>query len=392
MQEKIKPNILIISPFFPPDKTVASLRMGSLSNYLSKKGYNVAILTNKRTQTTENIELSFFYVDASDEKNISFKKQRLQTKKNKQNYEIAFRNVVSKFSPNIILISGSPFYNFDLAKTAKEMNIPVILDFRDPWIFDFRGIENILSTQKIYHRLHHFKDERNAIKNASAVVMVTEGWCNNYKKIYSPWKDKFYVIENGFDEEALSKIPDKVTQPNETFTIGVFGKFAYYSKKYTLKLLTALSDIGTENVKILQIGDQESIVEKLMDEKNLDHQFFSSTGFIDYTEGIRKLKQMDAFLIVDNRMNALGTKIYDYIYVNKPIIYIGPKKSQMAKLVGSFQHGYICETRTEIIDTINTLIQKKPECLQKEINLNQYSRRRQNEKYEELILKTIETA
>ena len=63
---------------------------------------------------------------------------------------------------------------------------------------------------------------------------------------------------------------------------------------------------------------------------------FINEPFQDYATGIRKLQKADVCILIDIRKHAIGTKIYDYIYANKPIIYIGKKKTYLEKMVKSF--------------------------------------------------------
>ena len=64
-------------------------------------------------------------------------------------------------------------------------------------------------------------------------------------------------------------------------------------------------------------------------------------------------------ILIDVRKSGLGTKIYDYIYLNKPIIYIGKKGTDLASFVESFEYGFICETEEEIIQTIDFILSNK---------------------------------
>lgn len=382
--------VLIIVGFFGADKTVGAKRMNSLATYLVRHGNEVTVMTTSKSydmpKEFKNIE--FCFVDEAPLAGSPMKNEKI-FRLNRVKFENEYLRNISYINPDIILISGSPFYTFSITKLAKEKDIPCVLDFRDPWIFDFRGLKNTFSIRKNLYRMIHYSHERSAIANASAAVMVTKGWCDDYKRLYSKYRNKFFVVENGYDEQELDNIdvidPDERVEEIEGFKIGVFGKLAYYSENNTRLFFQGIKTIHDESIHIVQIGEREKIVDSIINQFGMNADRIISTGFMDYKKGMATLKTLDALLIIDNRMHALGTKIYDYIYVNKPIIYIGPKDSDMANLVGRFEYGFICSKKFEIEETILKLIEQKPNKLQDGSDAYDYSRNRQNEKYMELL-------
>lgn len=376
--------------FFGADKTVGAKRMNSLATYLVRRGISVAVMTTskKYEMPAEFGAIDFFYVDEIPMNSSPIRNEKAFNH-NKIKFEEAFLKNIEDINPDVILISGSPFYTFSITGLAKEKGIPCVIDIRDPWIFDFRGLKNTLSFKKNMYRIIHYPHERYAIANATAVVTVTDGWCEDYRRHYKWNQDKFHVVENGFDELGLADIDaveaDKEIENLRGVKLGVFGKLAYYSDNNTKVLLQGFKRVDEKSVHIVQIGEKEKVVEQIAHEIGAPNDTIISTGFMDYKKGIATLKKLDALLIIDNRMHALGTKIYDYIFVNKPIIYIGPKRSDMAKLVGKFENGYCCSNVHEVEEAIRKIVDQKPKKLQEEYDKNDYSRDRQNRKYEELL-------
>ncbi|RMG05815.1 MAG: hypothetical protein D6735_04915 [Acidobacteria bacterium] len=53
----MKPKILIVTAFFPPQNSIASLRSYSWAKYWSQSGYNVTVLTTPKTLHYANINI-----------------------------------------------------------------------------------------------------------------------------------------------------------------------------------------------------------------------------------------------------------------------------------------------------------------------------------------------
>ena len=54
---EIRMKILIVSPYFPPDESVAVVRIASLCRMLVAEGNFLTLLTNKKTGTTNDNDL-----------------------------------------------------------------------------------------------------------------------------------------------------------------------------------------------------------------------------------------------------------------------------------------------------------------------------------------------
>lgn len=381
-------NILMVAPIFPPDKSVACVRMNSLYMYLKSIGHIVIVLTNKKEMAPDYLDNMFFVDNKSNNDGNKFKIFR----KCEERYVDAFTQVVSINKPDIVIVSGGPFYTFRIAEKADELGIPCILDFRDPWIFDVRGVSDLLSPLRIATRLVQSRYERIAIKYATAVVTVTPNWIDTFRKLYPKYSNKFHLITNGYDDVSLAGVDtqEKVRKDCTScaLTIGVFGKLFYYTKKYSEVFLKALID--DSDTKVLQVGEREEYTDAYLDIFHISKGTIEDTGFIEYIDGIKLLQQKaDAFLIVDVRKHALGTKIYDYIYLNKPIIYVGPQNTEMARLVGSFTNGYVCDTAPKVRACISNIKKMDQKQLASSVSHEQYARSFQNKVWMELFTSIV---
>ena len=373
-------NVLIVAPSFPPDESVGTLRMASLVRYLLKqRDIHIWVLTDTKKKEPVLEGIAYSYVAAIYEGGY-----RAWFRENTKRYKQAFCGMISQEKPDLVLISGGPFFTFRLSPIAKKHGIPCILDFRDPWVFDKRERKGRAWLKATISKLIKLPMERRAIWHADRVVTVTRGWMETFQRYYPLCRKKFSVIMNGYDDDRLKSLHIPQQKKEQGMRLGVFGKIFYYSQRYSDVFLDALK---AETVPVVQIGDREPQVNDWLGKHGLPESAIESTGFIQYEKGMEQLAQMDAFLIIDSRKDALGTKVYDYIYLNKPILFVGPKDSVLAALVGSLKNGYVCASAEEVTAAIRC-IRTNPGQPDTEADVLAYARSVQNQKWLELIRDT----
>lgn len=380
--------ILIVSPFFPPEKTVAVIRISSLVRELLKQGHELTIIRNEYDQ--DELHLS--------DDDIEFNKLK-QYKVNvdpsvrffeaSKRYKNVFKKVLDKEKFDLVLITAGPFYTIPLVKIAKtEYNTKCIIDYRDLWVFDIRNIKDFFKPLNIVKKIVYFPIEKANINHANLVVTVTEEWKQILKKVYR--KNKFEVVANGYDDEQLNRVKSLKDNPYpDKFVITVFGKLAYYSVDYGVKFFKALKALSENypDLLVLHVGLPEKETEKAIEVSGFDKQKYKNTGFIQYTEGIQLLKKSKVNVIIDVRKGAMGTKFYDYIYVNKPIIYFGKKNTQLDNMVKKFENGFSCYDEADLIKVVTKIKEYHISSLTISSQLENYSRSQQNKKYIKLMEK-----
>lgn len=386
--------ILIVAPFFPPYSSVAVVRIASLTRYMIKIGYDITVLTNKiengEKKINMNDELDSIHkieVDISSSKGRGYVRRKL--------YENKFHEIMSVNKFDCVLMTCGPFYTVPLCEISKKVyNTKCIIDFRDLWIFDIRSMKKFLSPKNLLRKIIFFPIEKKAIKYADKVITVTNGWRDILKRVYPKYSNKMEVIYNGFDDEYLKGLKTTSTNKNQrkvigngNFNIMVFGKLAYYSKDFATRFFRALVDIrkNYKNVQLIQIGSREVETNDIIKEVNYPLDGYINTGFMDYAEGMSLLNSADVTVIIDIRKKAIGTKIYDYIYLNKPIIYIGNKNTYLSDFVSSFENGFSCQTEKDIRNAIEYIIKNNVENLSSQDESSKFSRQFQNERFVELI-------
>ncbi|WP_071460921.1 glycosyltransferase [Bacillus massilinigeriensis] len=378
--------ILIVSPLFPPSASVAIVRISSLAHAFLKRGHELTIIRNEYddevkqllNSNTELIDLKTYKVKMD---------QSVRFPEASKRYKTVFRKVMDNNNFDLVFITAGPFYTIPLCQVAKkEYNTKCIIDYRDLWIFDMRKKLDFFNPISIAKKIVYFPIEKKSIKHADLVVTVTENWKQILKKVYR--NGKFEVIANGYDDEQLHQLGFTQDYPyNENFVISAFGKLSYYSIEYGVKFFSAMKIISEKypNLLILHIGLPEKETEEAIKISGFDREKYINTGFVKYTDGIQLLQHSNVNVIIDVRKGAMGTKFYDYVYINKPLIYLGKKNTQLDHLVNRFENGFSCYNEVDLVDNIVKIIDMEISSLTNKGNMRNYSRSKQNGKYLTLI-------
>lgn len=370
--------LLIVAPAFLPDRRVGAVRMGSLARYLLKKDVSITVITNRKDSVEIPVS-KYIYVDTQETGRYSEKFAH-----NEQLYLKAFNDEVDSEQYDAVIVSGGPFYTFSIAKASKYKKIPCVLDFRDPWIFDYREAKEFFSPKKLYTKIREIPKERAAVKAASAVVTVTDGWKQDFERYYPRQRGKFYTISNGYDDELLTDLHKADYNKQGKVVIGVFGKLFYYTEQYSKVFLNGIRKFADE-VSVLQIGEREPEAGGLLAACNISSDLIKNTGFLPYKEGMEYLMNADVLMIIDVRANAIGTKIYDYIFLGKPIVFVGPRKTQFAGMIGKIPGNYICSTAEEVENAFTDILAGHVKKTNTEANIKDYARSSQNERWWNLL-------
>ena len=137
---------------------------------------------------------------------------------------------------NIILATGSPWSCMVAGVLLrKETGIPLILDFRDPWVANPGFVQRGMVASAIERKM-----ERYVVSRADAIVTNTKELRENFLQRFAVLKDEnVHVIPNGFEEFLSAPPPD-----NQRFTI-VHAGGLYFSRSPE-PLLVALHNLIEE--------------------------------------------------------------------------------------------------------------------------------------------------
>ncbi len=389
-------HLYIISHYFIPYAGIGTRRIEYFVRYLLQKGYRITLFkadnkyySEKTDAQFDHINLAIVNVNPPSSKNINWFKA----------YETSVLESINvNEKPNLIIYSAGPFFYLKLSSIIKrKYDIPYIIDFRDTY----------LNTKGFYEKHKKFSMKRfvrfvlfqvfdvhkTAILNANYLTTVTDAEKQNLIRHYGQsLKNKTLTVRNGFNDQlvnSMNEFKHVISEKSKNYKIGIFGKFAYYSTQDVHTLLNAIISLDeTHPVSLYLVGKKENEFNEFLQNDNPKISIIQ-TGFVSYVEGLRILSSCDILVLNNRSSNALGTKIFDYLALNKPIIAFADLDSEISNLLRPFENAFIVEDETECRQVIKSIIHRKINYLDKDIDLFNYSRLSQTRIFEEIIKSVI---
>lgn len=387
----MKPYFVIVSHWFEPFKYIGSKRATYLTRFLSQRDYNVIVVKAHNQYYGNDVETNclnndnFLTIDVTIKKR-NYKSTSQTDREWYSEYKSKINDIIGQYDVRCLYFSGEPFFYFLLGPYfKKKYGTHYMLDFRDPWFQDkrlkYEKLKKTFFLNKLDRKLKLFllhRQEFRAVKDAAYIINVTKRRTNVYKEYYSTVDNsRFITIQNGFnnvllDETIMKKSGKK--RDNKRYHIGIFGKFSYYNKKDVDLLVDGIKKTVPQiDVQIHHYGKTEdyfklSAIENGLEDKIRFH------GFIDYQKGMMELSRMDCLILNHRDNRSDGTKIFDYIYLNKPIIAFTQKDSAIGDLLNNFKNGFIVEKTEDFNKSIEILWKNQIDTLDNDVNVEKYSR------------------
>ncbi|MFT5777417.1 MAG: glycosyltransferase involved in cell wall biosynthesis [Crocinitomicaceae bacterium] len=216
---------------------------------------------------------------------------------------------------DFILATGDPFILFKYAsKLSKQHSIPWIADYRDLWIGHDR-----VSFRSIDAKLLPYL-ERRYLKNVHSVSTVSQFLETQLKKNLP--NKKFHLQLNGYNPEVMNGVKD-LKQNSEVLTISISGTInAWHPLEGFLANCEEFIQRNLESpvrIKFYGTNINAEILE-LAKEK-----FSSISPMIEViprlqNEALAQEMARDNLFLLFNDYSILGTKIFDYIGIQRKIL------------------------------------------------------------------------
>jgi len=248
----------------------------------------------------------------------------------------------------------TPFSGLLLAKKVKEsLNIPTVVNFRDPFSFN----NYIRLKNKSEKRKKALRIEENTFSVVDKIICATPYVLEKYQSLFPKFKEKFILIPNGYDENDFSDLNTEIETDNANFVIGYNGSI---SRLVPIKpLFEAVNEIYKKhNIKIkVRIASKNS-KSKFKEEcpECFDNGLVEWLGFLPHKNSLKKMAKSNLLtLMFANNLASKGAypgKVFEYFRLNRPILLLYNKNSDLAKLI-------VDKTQTGVavnIDNINEII------------------------------------
>ena len=392
--------ILFITFFFPPYKTVASIRTGKTAKLLNKMGHEIKVVSAKNKDMHEELEveiplenlyqtewfdidqaiLNFLGKDKATAKNIIHNRTVKSNFKNKFIeylfkiyryflytpdkyigwYKYGLRNseeIIKDWKPDVIFASGAPYTGFMIAsKLSKKYKIPFVADLRDLWS------DNHSRKQYTVGKYLEYK----TLKSASALISVSEPLVKKLQKKYpnipcyevrNAFDKDDYQINNLCDSDKISILYTGMMYPNKqdpTLLFDLISKNKLLKDKIILNFYGNSLEWLSELAKKYEIGDIVNIYQPIERKKILELQSKSDILLL--------------FVWNDNKEKGIFTgKFFEYIGNAKPILAIGENSNDvLTTTIRENGFGLVSNNPNEITDFILSI--------KESINIDKYKK------------------
>lgn len=237
---------------------------------------------------------------------------------------------VNKEDIHTIITTGPPHSVHLIGFKLKEkLGVKWLADFRDPWTTI--GYHKQLKLTKQSKAKH--KDLEDQVLNAADQIIVTS--LNTKKELEAITSQPIEVITNGYDDESIVNF-----EMDSKFTISHIGSLL--SKRDPKNLWKILGDLVKENSEFAK--DFQLRFVGVVSEKTLNslHElglsdYIDNIGYVSHKESIVFQKKSQIVLLVEIDSDVtkciIPGKLFEYMVSGRPIISIGPKDTDVEKIL-----------------------------------------------------------
>lgn len=292
-----------------------------------------------------------------------------------------------KINPvDIIITTGPPHSLHLIGKQLKEQfNIPWIADFRDPWTTI--GYHKKLKLTNSAAQKHKTL-EKEVLNKADRILVTSPSTKKNFEQITQQPID---VITNGYDIEHIEKKP-----LDKKFTIAHIGSLL--SDRNPRVLWKALAELIKNNPDFKQdfelklAGKVSTQILNTLEEFKLS-PYVNNMGYISHQQAITEQRTSQVLLLLEidseETRAIIPGKLFEYMAAERPILAIGPEKSDAEALIKQTNTGqYFCyDEKDRIAECIEKMYQQYSENKLKSygIGLQYFSRKKLTQKLAEII-------
>lgn len=386
--------ILIISTFFPPDPSIASLRAYSFAKKWAKEGHQVSILTVKKEHKNKDQNYNLIEVPFPPYLNLLKKKYQHQTAPSgeaavskrsilkillnkfdyfRQRYGIfsacrmpdftdfwihdAFLAAKAQGPWDLVISTAGPYSALIVGWKLKKQG------FTKRWVADFR---DYWSNSYVYPGLFPFSFferwlEKKMMGAADIITTISAPLAEGLKAYH---QKEVQVVENGFDPDDFIDLPEKIFPQDQKIRFVHTGTI-YQGKRNIRPLFEALYQLrlekeNLERFEIIFVGVPSLEINQLIERFHLSH-IVKYQGLIPRKQALAMQRDSEFLLFFpwnDEKIDGILTgKIFEYLYSGTHILAIGAQKIEASQeLILKQQAGTILSDTHAVKSFLKTLL------------------------------------
>jgi glycosyltransferase involved in cell wall biosynthesis len=233
----------------------------------------------------------------------------------------AARRIIRERKIDAVVVTVPPFSSVRLVTRLRRIfpELPIVLDFRDEWLATTLDLVSFNSNQRARNVAH--KAEAEAVRDASAIVMVTEAARRELMKRYPGVKaGKFHCIENGFDRDYSAESGAGLVDAGSGKTVLTYIGTVYGSTdpRSVVEAVLGLPAEIRAQLRLRFIGHIESGVYR--EALHSLGETVELKGFVPQVEALRAIEDTTYLLLITHDRINVAAKFYDYLGGGKPIL------------------------------------------------------------------------
>lgn len=236
-----------------------------------------------------------------------------------------------------IITTGPPHSVHLIGLQLKQkLGVKWLADFRDPWTtIGYHKQLKLTSASKAKHK----SLEKQVLNTSDQVIVTSSVTKAEFQNITNK---PIQVITNGYDNEAPVDF-----EMDSKFTLSHIGSLL--SKRnpeilwQVLEELVNKNDNFSKDFQLNFVGSVSGNVIESIKNYNLSN-YINKVGYVSHKEAIKFQKKSQLLLLIeidseDTRCIIPG-KLFEYMVSNRPIVAIGPKDSDVEKIITETNTGH----------------------------------------------------
>ena len=236
-----------------------------------------------------------------------------------------FDLVFTNGTPHSVHLSGLAIKN--------KFSLPWIADFRDPWTKIDYFEKMPLSKRSL---AKHKQLEREVIQRADVCLTVSPSWRQDFEKLGAK---KAHCITNGYDQ-TIQKVSDKDFLISHVGSL--HGDRSLDDLLIAFDLLVSKEEDHQAKAKLVLVGNISAETTMLV-KSNVPNDRLILTGILSHQEAKQWIARSSVLLLPINQSNdaqgRIPAKLFEYLSSGIPIVVLGSKEGDAAKIITETQAG-----------------------------------------------------
>lgn len=244
--------------------------------------------------------------------------------------------------PQSALITTGPPHSMHMIglRLHRMTGLPWMADFRDPWTnIDYAHHMPMTA----WARRRQMRMERDVVREANVVLAVTPGMQAEYEALRGR---PVQLVMNGFDEEDIEPRGPMPEASGAAFTLLHLGSLNADRNPHllwhTLQRLVQEGKLVPGTMRVQLVGSVDDSVRTDVSRLGLD-AFVEMLPSMPHSAVMQRLQGASALLLcinaTPNSKGILTGKLFEYLASRRPIVSIGPRDGDAARIVREAQAG-----------------------------------------------------